>query len=189
MGFKIKWGCTWKTLESAPGTRWVIHSPASIQDNSCRARKGAASYRKLNSVKIHGNKLEGELQEMGLEISVAEFSGLKYCNLKRDCEKSKSVGSIRTPSKMQDDKVEKKHGTGHRNHFSLSWLEKEMATHSSVLVWRIPGTEEPVGLLSMGLHRVGHDWRDLAAAADRGFQELYDVVRLPSSLVMHFPKL
>ena len=40
-----------------------------------------------------------------------------------------------------------------------------MATHSSVLAWRIPGTEEPVGLLSMGSHRVGHDSRDLAAAA------------------------
>ena len=35
--------------------------------------------------------------------------------------------------------------------------EKEMATHSSVLTWRIPGTGEPGGLLSMGLHRVGHD--------------------------------
>ena len=40
-----------------------------------------------------------------------------------------------------------------------------MATHSSVLAWRIPGTEEPGGLLSMGSHRVGHDWSDLAAAA------------------------
>ena len=36
-------------------------------------------------------------------------------------------------------------------------MEKEMATHSSVLAWRIPGTEEPGGLLSMGSHRVGHD--------------------------------
>ena len=36
-------------------------------------------------------------------------------------------------------------------------LEKEMATHSSVLAWRIPGTEEPNGLLSLGSHRVGHD--------------------------------
>ena len=36
-------------------------------------------------------------------------------------------------------------------------LEKEMATHSSILAWRIPGTEEPDGLPSMGLHRVGHD--------------------------------
>ena len=40
-----------------------------------------------------------------------------------------------------------------------------MATGSSVLAWRIPGTGEPVGLSSMGSHRVGHDWSDLAAAA------------------------
>ena len=40
-----------------------------------------------------------------------------------------------------------------------------MATHSSVLAWRIPGMGEPGGLLSMGLHRVGHDWSDLAVAA------------------------
>ena len=44
-------------------------------------------------------------------------------------------------------------------HFHAS--EKEMATHSSVLAWRIPGTGEPGGLPSMGLHRVGHDWSDL----------------------------
>ena len=44
-------------------------------------------------------------------------------------------------------------------------MEKEMATHSSVLAWRIPGTGEPGGLPSMGSHRVGHDWSDLAAAA------------------------
>ena len=43
--------------------------------------------------------------------------------------------------------------------FTLNFhaLEKEMATHSSVLAWRIPGTEEPDGLPSMGSHRVGHD--------------------------------
>ena len=44
-------------------------------------------------------------------------------------------------------------------------LEKEMATHSSVLAWRIPGTGEPGGLPSVGLPRVRHDWSDLAAAA------------------------
>ena len=43
--------------------------------------------------------------------------------------------------------------------------EKEMATHSSVLAWRIPGTGEPGGLPSMGSHRVGHNRSDLAAAA------------------------
>ena len=49
--------------------------------------------------------------------------------------------------------------------FHLHALEKEMATHSSVLAWRIPGTGEPGGLPSMGSHRVGHNWSDLAAAA------------------------
>ena len=44
-------------------------------------------------------------------------------------------------------------------------LEKEMETHSSVLAWRIPVMGEPGGLPSMGSHRVGHDWSDLAAAA------------------------
>ena len=41
-------------------------------------------------------------------------------------------------------------------------VEKEMATHSSILAWRIPGTGKPGGLPSMGSHRVGHDWSDLA---------------------------
>ena len=49
--------------------------------------------------------------------------------------------------------------------FHFYALEKEMATQSSVLAWRIPGTGEPGGLPSMGSHRVGHDWLDLAAAA------------------------
>ena len=49
--------------------------------------------------------------------------------------------------------------------FHFHALDKDMATHSSVLAWKIPGTGEPGGLPSMGLHRVGHDWSDLAAAA------------------------
>ena len=49
--------------------------------------------------------------------------------------------------------------------FHFPSLEKEMATHSSVIAWRISGTGEPGGLPSMGSHRVGHDWSDLAAAA------------------------
>ena len=44
-----------------------------------------------------------------------------------------------------------------RLHFHFHAMEKEMATHSSVLAWRIPGMEEPDGLLSMGSHTVGHD--------------------------------
>ena len=48
--------------------------------------------------------------------------------------------------------------------FHFHALEKEIATHSSVLAWRIPGMGEPGGLSSMGLHRIGHGWSDLAAA-------------------------
>ena len=50
-------------------------------------------------------------------------------------------------------------------HFHFHALEKEMATPSSVLAWRISGMGKPGGLPSMELHRVGHDWSDLAAAA------------------------
>ena len=46
--------------------------------------------------------------------------------------------------------------------FHFHALEKEMAPHSSVLVWRIPGTGDPGGLPSMGSHRVGHDWKRLS---------------------------
>ena len=45
--------------------------------------------------------------------------------------------------------------------FHFHALEKEMATHASVLAWRVPGTVEPGGLLFMGSHRVGQDWSDL----------------------------
>ena len=48
--------------------------------------------------------------------------------------------------------------------FHFHALEKEMATHSRVLAWRIPGMAEPGGLPSVGSHRVRHGWRDLAAA-------------------------
>ena len=49
--------------------------------------------------------------------------------------------------------------------FHFHALEKDKATHSSVLAWRIPGTGEPGGLPSVGSHRGGHDWSGLAAAA------------------------
>ena len=57
--------------------------------------------------------------------------------------------------------------------FHFPALEKEMAIHSSVLAWRIPETEEPGGLPSMGSHRVRHYWSDLAAAAAVPLLRLY----------------
>ena len=59
--------------------------------------------------------------------------------------------------------ISKKHNLLLLSSFHFHALEKEMATHSNVLAWRIPGTGEPGGLPSMGSHRVGHDWSDLAA--------------------------
>ena len=53
----------------------------------------------------------------------------------------------------------------------MSELEKEMATHSSVLAWRIPGTGDSGGLPSMGSNRVWHDWSNLEAAAAAGLRE------------------
>ena len=61
---------------------------------------------------------------------------------------------------QESDTIERLHF-----HFSLSAWEKEMATHFGVFAWRIPGTGEPGGLPSLGLHRVGRDWSNLAAAA------------------------
>ena len=61
--------------------------------------------------------------------------------------------------------------------FHFHALEKEMATHSSILAWRIPGTGEPGGLLSMGSHRVGHNWSDLAAAAIN--KDVEDIFNFP----------
>ena len=64
--------------------------------------------------------------------------------------------------------------------FHFHALEKEMATHFSVLAWRIPGTGEPGGLPSMGSHRVGHDWSDLAVAASAYLRLL---IFLPAILI------
>ena len=70
--------------------------------------------------------------------------------------------------------------------FHFHALEKEMATHSSVLAWRIPGTEEPCALPSMGLHRVGHDWSDLAAVNSGGVQGPSWLLVMPGSLYQHW---
>ena len=86
--------------------------------------------------------------------------------------------------------------------FHFHALEKEMATHSSTLAWQIPWTEEPGRLQSMGSHRVGHDWSDLAAAsllglwfpsfmfkARKGYWNLSQITsfqRLRLSLIIHF---
>ena len=64
-------------------------------------------------------------------------------------------------------------------------LEKEMATHSSILAWKIPGTEEPGGLPSMGSHRVGHDWATLLSFSFlEGLVGLHRTIQL--QLLQHY---
>ena len=64
-----------------------------------------------------------------------------------------------------------------------------MATHSSVLAWRIPGTGEPGGLLSMGSHRIGHNWSDLAVVAAAAIRNSKEQVKwtivLQDSSILH----
>ena len=68
--------------------------------------------------------------------------------------------------------------------FHFHALEKEMATHSRVLAWRIPGTGEPGGLPSMESHRVEHDWSNLAAAAAALSSRIYKTaIELISNLI------
>ena len=67
--------------------------------------------------------------------------------------------------------------------FYFHALEKEMATHSSILAWRIPGTKEPGGRPSMGSPRVGHNWSDLAAAAGAASPCLRLLIFLPAVVI------
>jgi len=71
--------------------------------------------------------------------------------------------------------------------FYFHALEKEMATHSSVLAWRIPGTGKPGGLPSMGSHRVRHDWSDLAAAMTKFVEHLWVLVGYLSIFFAEMP--
>ena len=57
-----------------------------------------------------------------------------------------------------------------------------MATHSNILAWRIPGTEKPSGLLSMGSHRAGHDQSDLAAAVAHASKVMLKILKEASTV-------
>ena len=82
---------------------------------------------------------------------------------KSPCTTTKTQCSHKEISRTKDQKV--------------SVVEKETATHSSVLAWRIPGTGKPGGLPSLGSHRVGLDWSNLAAAAAAGVFIFYLVYK------------
>ena len=83
---------------------------------------------------------------LGARLREGNGSPLQYSCLENPMEEP---GGLQFMGSQRD--------TTERLHFHFHALEKEMATHSSVLAWRIPGMEEPGRLPSMGLHRVGHD--------------------------------
>ena len=101
-------------------------------------------------------KLTKKLRTSVLQSREGNDNPLQYSCLENPMDGGAAVhGVAKSPTRLSDFTFT----------FHFHALEKEMATHSSVLAWRIPGTGEPDGLPSMGLHRVGHDWSDLAAAA------------------------
>ena len=67
--------------------------------------------------------------------------------------------------------------------FHFHALEKEMATHSSILAWRIPRMAEPGGLPSMGSHRVGHDWSNLVVVVVESILKSRDIT-LPANVCL-----
>ena len=79
-------------------------------------------------------------------VSINDFSAF----LDRSRFRTEKLGRLQSMGSLESDTTE-------RLHFHFHALEKAMATHSSVLVWRIPGSGKPGGLPSMGSHRVGHD--------------------------------
>ena len=98
---------------------------------------------------------------MDLEGIIGECNGtpLQYSCLEKPMDRGAWWAAVHGVDKSQTRL------SGFTFTFHILALEKEMATHSSVLAWRSPGTGEPGGLSSMGSHRVGNDWSDLAAAA------------------------
>ena len=83
--------------------------------------------------------------------------------LQYSCPENPMDGEAWQAQSMGSQRVRHDWSTSFTFHFLA--LGKEMATHSSVIAWRIPGTGEPGGLPSVGSHRLGYDWSDLVAAA------------------------
>ena len=80
---------------------------------------------------------------------------------------------VKTPPEMQE--------TQEMQVWSLGWedpLEEEMVTHSSILVWKGPWTEEPGGLESRGVQRVGHNWATKHAGGTCGSEKFSDLVKV-----------
>ena len=94
---------------------------------------------------------------MATLLAPSQWAGCLHIRLLPPVQSAAADGSHDRLSNMLFNGVTKSRTLTERLHFHFHALEKEMATHSSVLAWRIPGTVEPGGLPSVGSHRVGHD--------------------------------
>ena len=107
------------------------------------------SYQSQNDLSVRYWSLIFSLKNTACPISRTDFSFTDDCKLAVQLIASLMAQTVKNLPEMQETWIQ-----------SLGWddpLEKEMATHSSILAWRTPWTEEPGGLQSMGVQRVGHN--------------------------------
>ena len=134
--------------------------PLNIQDWFPLGWTGWLSLQSKGLLKVFSNTTVQKYQFFGTQLSFGEGYGtpLQYSCLENPMDGgawwAAAHGVAKSRTWLRDFPFT----------FHFHALEKEMATHSSVLAWRIPGMVEPGGLPSMGLHRVRHDWSDLVAA-------------------------
>ena len=132
------------------------HCWQGVQTNKCLFQKPVRSL-SCNNSPPGSRPLLCQFPDLGCigrcQLTARSFS--PGCQVQSELDLPQPMGSLRVLARLSDFTFT----------FHFHALEKEMATRSSVLAWRIPGTGEPGGLPSMGSHRGGHNWSDLAAAA------------------------
>ena len=149
----------WKPQQWPQDWKRSVFIPIPKKSNA----KECSNYRTIALI-LHASKvmlkiLQARLQQyMNRELPVVQ-AGFRKGRGTSPCSPRDSQESSPTPQfkSINSSWGRKESGTTERFHFHFHALEKEMATHSSVLAWRIPGTGEPGRLPSMGSHRVGHD--------------------------------
>ena len=163
--------------ESALRIRWPKYWSFSFNISPSNEYPGLISFRMdwLDLLALQGT-LKSLLQHHSSKASVLRRSAFFIVQLSHiHTEKAMAPTPVLLPGKSHGQRslVGSVHGVAGSQTwlsdftftFQFHAMEKEMATHSNVLAWRIPGTGEPGELPCMGSHRIGHDWSDLGAEA------------------------
>ena len=149
--------CSWLTHTSGPISLWLsMGGGGSLVAKLCLTLCGPTDCSPLGS-SVHGISHVRILEW----VAISFFRGIFPTQVSNP-----HIQQCRWSPALQADSLPLSHqGNPSCCFCPREHMEKEMATHSSILAGRILGTEEPSGLPSMGSHRVGHDWSGLAAAA------------------------